>query len=256
VQGLAAEDEDNEASEHADAGEAEAIAPADRLAEIADQDGADRRAEVNPHVEDGVGAVAPGVGELVELAHHHRDVGLEEAGADDDEGERRPEDVDRRVGLSAGSFHGHQEVAAHQQYAAEQHRASLAEIAVGEIAAEHGRDVNQAGIGAVDQVRFVVGEQPVLGEVEDQKGAHAVVGEALPHLGEEEHVEALRVAERLGLAARGDHAAPDQEEDEYAERDRGNPVALGPQAHVFETGHDSPSHRLCAAVPPLFVGGH
>src|SRR3712207_7733132 len=59
------------------------------------EDRADRRAEVNAHVEDGVGAVAADVGELVELPDHDRDVGLEESRADDDEGERRPEDVDR-----------------------------------------------------------------------------------------------------------------------------------------------------------------
>ena len=88
-----------------------------------------------------------------------------------------------------------------EQDAAEQHRLALAEVAVGEIAAEHRRDVDQAGVGAVDEVRLAVGEQPVLGQVEDQQRAHAVVGETLPHLGEEEHVEALRVARRTRAPA-------------------------------------------------------
>ena len=40
----------------------------------------------------------------------------------------------------------------------------------------------------------------MLGQVEDQQRAHAVIGEALPHLGEEQHVEAARMADELGFA--------------------------------------------------------
>ena len=90
-------DKHQQARDHADAGEPEAVLPAHRLAEISDQDRADRRADVNPHVEDGVGAVAADVGARIELPHDHRDVGFEEARADDDECEREPEDVDRRI---------------------------------------------------------------------------------------------------------------------------------------------------------------
>ena len=114
------------------------------LAEIAGEDRADRGADVNAHVEDRVGAVAADVGARIELADDHRDVGLEEARADDDEGEREPEDVDRRIVLAADAFDRHQEVADGQQHRAEQHRLALAEIAVGEIAAEHRRDVDEA----------------------------------------------------------------------------------------------------------------
>src|SRR5690606_21020993 len=45
-------------------------------------------------------------------------------------------------------------------------------------------------------------EQPVLDEVEDQDRAHPVEREALPHLGEEQHEQAARVAEE-GLAPGG-----------------------------------------------------
>ena len=96
-----AEHEDQQAEQHADAGGAEAVVPADGLAEIAGEDGADRGASVNPHVEDGVGAVAANVGARIELADDHRDVRLEEARADDDEGQGQPEDVDRRIALAA-----------------------------------------------------------------------------------------------------------------------------------------------------------
>jgi hypothetical protein len=39
----------------------------------------------------------------------------------------------------------------------------------------------------------LVVEQEVLGQVEDQQAAHAVVGEPLPHLGEEQDEQAARV---------------------------------------------------------------
>src|SRR3546814_9723589 len=73
----------------------------------------------------------------------------------------------------------------------------LSQIAVRQIAAEHRRDIDECGIGAVDQVRLGVGKQPVLRQVEDQQRPHAVIGKTLPHLGEEEHVKALGVAGEL-----------------------------------------------------------
>src|SRR3546814_4057279 len=53
-----AKHEDDEAGEHADARETEAITPADPLAEIADEDRAERGADVDAHLEDRIGAVA------------------------------------------------------------------------------------------------------------------------------------------------------------------------------------------------------
>jgi hypothetical protein len=50
----------------------------------------------------------------------------------------------------------------------------------------------------------------MLGQVEDQQRPHAVIGEALPHLGEEQHEQAARVARMVlpssaayGLVATG-----------------------------------------------------
>src|SRR3546814_10909617 len=56
--------------------------------------------------------------------------------------------------------------------------------------------VDQRGVGAVHHRGITVGKQPVLGQVQHQQRAHAVIGEALPHLGEEQHVKATRVAEK------------------------------------------------------------
>src|SRR3546814_16153197 len=72
----------------------------------------------------------------------------------------------------------------------------------------------EAGVGAVNEVRLAVREQPMLRQVENQDRPHAVVGETLPHFGEEEHVEALGVAGELGLLAPGDQCANAQERSE------------------------------------------
>ena len=149
----------------------------------------------------------------------------------DDEGEREPEDVDRRIVLAADALDRHQAVPDREQQAAEQHRFALAEIAVGEIAAEHRGDVDEAGIGPVDQRRLAVGEKPVLGQVEDQQRAHAVVGEALPHFGEEKHVQALGVAGELRILLDGDLAADGEEHDEEEDGNGGDLVAFLPEIH-------------------------
>src|SRR3546814_15532082 len=65
--------------DHADAGEAEAVGPADPLSQIADEDGAERGADVDAHVKDRIGRVAAHVGQAIELADHHRDIGFQKA---------------------------------------------------------------------------------------------------------------------------------------------------------------------------------
>src|SRR3546814_13281425 len=90
-----AKHEDDEAGEHADARETEAITPADPQAEIADEEHAERGADVDANIEDRIGAVAPDVRKPVQLYHHNRNHLLEDARADDDEGERRPAEQGR-----------------------------------------------------------------------------------------------------------------------------------------------------------------
>jgi hypothetical protein len=162
-QHLLAEHEHDQAGDHADAREAEAITPADRLAEIGDQDRAERGARVDAHVKDRVGRIAPQIGQAVELPDHHRNVRLKEPGADDDQRQGQPEHVYRRVVLPAVAFNDHGEMAERDQNPAEQHRLTLPQVAVGQVAAEHRGDVDQRSVSAVDQVRLAVPEQPVLG---------------------------------------------------------------------------------------------
>ena len=73
----------------------------------------------------------------------------------------------------------------------------------------------------------------MLGKVEYEQGAHAVVGEALPHLGEEQHVEAFGVARELRFLLNRHFRANCEEHRKHEDRDRRDPVALVPQGHVL-----------------------
>ena len=70
-----------------------------------------------------------------------------------------------------------------QQQCAKCYRLALAEISIREITANYRRDVNQRGISAIYDPGLAVGKHPMLNEIENQQGSHAVIREALPHLG-------------------------------------------------------------------------
>ena len=176
----------DEADHHADAGRGEAVVEAEPLAQPAAHQRRRRRADVDAHVEDGERAVAARVVLPVHAPDQRRDVGLEEAIARDEKAERRVERSERGK--------GHQEMADGHEDAAGDDRRSQAEVPVGEEAAEERRQVDEARVPLVDR-RRVGGLPPeLLDQVEHEQRAHAVVAEALPHLGGEEQVEALRVA--------------------------------------------------------------
>ena len=157
----------------------------------------------------------------------------------------RPPNVSRKGGLGCAkvratsrgwaSSHHHHEVTDCHQRQAEDHAESFPEVSIGEVTAEQRRQVDEARVEAVDgrggalhlprrgggaadyrdhQARAeavveLIGEQ--LGaEVEDEDGAHAVEGEALPHLDGEEDGEADGVPEALGAPRLRGHAGQRQ----------------------------------------------
>ena len=91
------------------------------------------------------------------------------------------------------AFIGHQAMAGDQQQGPEGDGLARADIAVGENAADQWQQIDQRGVGAVGRARRGVVEQEMLRQIEDQDAAHAVVGEALPHLGEEQDDQPLGV---------------------------------------------------------------
>ena len=64
-------------------------------------------------------------------------------------------------------------------------------------AAEYRQAVDQAAVGAEHVQADGVAELVVLDEIKQQQRLHSVKGKALPHLGEEAHVDAFRMAEEL-----------------------------------------------------------
>ena len=87
------------------------------------------------------------------------------------------------------------EIADRHDDRAELHRPLRAEIPVGDEAADQRRQVNQRGETAVEAGRGGVGEQEMLGQIERQQRPHAVIAEALPHLGGEQPGKLARMAE-------------------------------------------------------------
>mmetsp|Transcript_122285 Transcript_122285/g.341140 ORF Transcript_122285/g.341140 Transcript_122285/m.341140 type:complete len:504 (-) Transcript_122285:7-1518(-) len=188
-----AEPELNGAEDHEQAGQTEAQVPRDLLADVAAQRDAEEGTGVHAHVEQRVAAVALAlIAGAVELADDGRDVRLEQAGAQHDQAQAR---VERRHRL-----HEQRDVAGRDDEAAQQHRAPRAQQPVRDVAAQDGRQVDQAGVPAVQAGRLGAGPAPAalagLGDQEEhEQRPHAVVGEALPHLREEEDEELAGLAE-------------------------------------------------------------
>ena len=190
---LAAEEELDEAERHAGADDEEGEAPFDHLAHIAADEGSEEGPDVDAHVVDGKAGVAAVVAGFVEGADQGGDVGLEESGAEADEGEAEVEHFDRGRGEA--------EVADGDAGAAVDYGLALAEEAVGEPAAGDAHQIDERDDHAVDGGAFAFVELQAGGgdHVEQQERAHAVVAEALPHFGEEEGGQAPGVAEESGV---------------------------------------------------------
>ncbi len=208
---------DDHGKQHADAGREEADAPAvgGILAERRADERCEEGAGVDAHVEDDECAVAPPIALRIQVADHRRDVRLEEPVAED---EQQQADVEtrRRVGEGdaedrkrEGAGHAHRverrreyELPGRHHEAADDHGLALAEEVVGEPAAEERRQVNEARVPGVKRERLAIrpAEAGVHGVgcgggVEHEQCPHAVVAEALPHLRDEQEIQALRMAE-------------------------------------------------------------
>ncbi len=202
-----------EPDQHADAGGAEAVVPADPLAKRAADERRQKCPDIDAHIEDRIGAVAPRIARRVEFADLARHVGLEGAIADNEDEEREQQQRLER----------HHEMAERHQQGADDHRAAMSEHAVGDDPAEHRRQIDETGVEAIDvggerlnverteqgfkgaferrKPNHLAGvrRKHVLDHVEHEQRPHAVVGEALPHLGREQEAQALRMAEKFRL---------------------------------------------------------
>ena len=110
---------------------------ADLLAKVAAHQRAERRADVDAHVENGEGAVTPRIIRRIELVDDHRHVRLEVPGAEHDQHEPADEHGHAEVvrGQLADAGGGEHHMAERDEQAADEHRAMRAEHPVGDQAA-------------------------------------------------------------------------------------------------------------------------
>ena len=184
---------DDEAEDHADAGRGKTPVPSEAraLREITADEWTEEGAQVHTHVEDRESRVAPRVAGPIDLSYHRRNVRLEEARADDDEGES---DVKRRH-----PGNGQREMAERDDQAADHQRPPRADHAIGEIPADQRRQVHEHRIRTVEIRRSRRVPFEGVDEIEYEDGAHPVVREALPHLGDEEQTESAWMTEECAV---------------------------------------------------------
>ena len=70
--------------------------------------------------------------------------------------------------------------------------AAVAPIAVGNVSSQQWSKIYQSGIGTINLACLVVGKESS-NEIKHEESPHAVVREALRHLGDEEQIETFRV---------------------------------------------------------------
>ncbi|MNT29694.1 hypothetical protein D3C72_1654480 [compost metagenome] len=133
-----------------------------------------------------------------------------------------------------------------QQQGAEGHGLARADEAVGHDAAQQRQQIDQRGVGAVGRPRHGVVEQEVLRQEEDQDAAHPVVGEALPHLREEQDDQSARVV----LQDLHQHGHAREEGDDQTNGDD-DIHARRPPARliVAKAARASPLRRSCERAP-------
>lgn len=187
----------DQGEQHADTGADEGGLPAigggGGAADHAGQQGA----QVDAHVEDGEGAVTTVIPFFIQVAHHGGDVRFEQAVAHDQQAKAGIED-----GVDHVREHGVRQcqgkLAGGHQHGTEQDGTALAQEGICEPAADDGGDVDQTGIDAVQlegvglgPAHATVGGQ--VGQIEDEHGTHAVIGESLPQFGTKEQKKPFRV---------------------------------------------------------------
>jgi len=109
--------------------------------------------------------------------------------------------VDRGVGPGRFAAEAQDEITQRHHQRAELHRLLRPQVAVGQQSADQRGEVDQRGEPAVQPVGGAVAEQEMLGQVQRQQRAHAVVAETFPHLGGEQAGQLSRVTEPAGVGS-------------------------------------------------------
>ncbi len=192
----------NDAERHEEARGSEAGAGTDELLRLARDDRPERRTDVDAHVEHGESRVEPGAALGVEFGHHGAHVRFQETDAQDDDEQA---EIER-----PGAQRGRQDrITQCNSDAPDEHRVPRADQPIRDPPAGQRGEINARRVQPVDRHGgLVVDAEAALADGGDQEqnqdGAHAVVGEPFPHLGEEQGGEAARMPQK-GRAHRSAH---------------------------------------------------
>ena len=184
------------AERHEKRGRAEARARTEENDCFARDEGPQGRSEIDSHVEHGESRIEPGPALRIQIRDHGADIGLQQSHAEHDHHQAQ-------IKSTRTGGHRQQSVAERDADAADQHRLPRADQPIGNPAAGERHQIGSGRVQAIDGCSgFIVDAEAAGGDgghqEQHQHGAHAVVGESLPHLREEQRGEATRVPEKGG----------------------------------------------------------
>jgi hypothetical protein len=184
----------NQAEHHEDRGGGEPGAGSDELLCLAGHERPQRGADVDPHVEHGESGVEPGAALGIELGHHRAHVRLQQPHAEHD---------DEQAEVERAGTRGYRQnrIPERDSEAPDEYGTPGPDQPVGDPSARERGQIDACGVQAVDgRGSAVIDAEAALCDGGDQKehqhGPHAVIGEPLPHLGEEQGGEAARMPQK------------------------------------------------------------
>ena len=170
-----------------------------QLSPAGDQ-GSQESADIDSDVEHGKSGIEPCAALGIEVRNDGAGIGLQQPHAEHDH-----DQADIKSPRARG--HGQQRIAEGDGHAAREHGALRTDQPVRDPAAGQRCEIDPRGIQPVDRRgRLVVDAEAAVRDRGDQEkhqhGAHAVVGEPLPHFREEQRGEATRMPEKGGTQIR------------------------------------------------------
>ena len=186
----ASQQKNSYSDEHPHTGSKKGPLPAKDYLKRSTEEVADKGTYIDAHVKDVVAlvlAAAVLIG-VVEITEQGGDVGFEKSVAQNHQAHGQ---IQHRQGMNA-----HQHIANPHQYSAKDDRAAVAHVTVGQQSAEERCEKNQGNEGAVKIRSFFLCEGKTgfhILEVKGENADHEIVAEALPHFGEKQVGQRLRM---------------------------------------------------------------
>ena len=161
--------------------------PSDQLAHGARHQGGQECAQVDAHVKNRIPTGAPRVvRSVIQITHQGRGIGFEKTVANNQQTQ-----CNKEQGLKC-----HGKVPQHHEHATDQQRSPFAQVAIGQCPTQHGGQIDQPCVGAVQGQGIGALVMQGIHHIEDEQGAHPVVAEPFPHFSEKDNPQALGLRNR------------------------------------------------------------